>query len=202
MREKSKPFTTPRPRRDRRGAPRSGDVSLAIFITSVSGSKSLTSFTNCFFHLSRPPGFRRAFDAAERNGRPGRIQSQRGKESSSREKRKRRIFLCRRTARVKTRFKAIPASPPKTEGRGTLAGSKDRRERNRQKNWQMARTQVLQHLPGAGKSKIGGSKGDARGRATARGATEKGGCARATKGEGVRRNDPAEHPPAKVGGTP
>ena len=43
---------------DWRGASRSGDVSLAIFITSVSDSKSLASFTNRFFHLSRPPGFR------------------------------------------------------------------------------------------------------------------------------------------------
>ena len=34
-----------------------------IFITSVSSSKSLGSFTNCTFHLSRPPGFRRAFNA-------------------------------------------------------------------------------------------------------------------------------------------
>ena len=33
----------------------SGDVSLVIFITSVSGSDSLASFTNRTFHLSRPP---------------------------------------------------------------------------------------------------------------------------------------------------
>ena len=56
---------------NRRSTSRSGDVSLAIFITSVSGSESLTSFTNRFFHLSRPPGFRRAFDAAEGNGKYG-----------------------------------------------------------------------------------------------------------------------------------
>ena len=62
---------------DRRGASRSGDVSLAIFITSVSGSESLASFTNRTFHLRRPPGFRRAFDAAERNGRFSHIQCQR-----------------------------------------------------------------------------------------------------------------------------
>ena len=68
---------------DKQSTSRSGDVSLAIFITSVSGSESLASFTNRLFHLSRPPGFRRAFDAAERNGRFGRIQSQSGKESSS-----------------------------------------------------------------------------------------------------------------------
>ena len=101
-----------------------------IFITSVSGSKSLASFTNRFFHLSRPPGFRRAFDAAERNGRFGRIQCQRGKESSSRGKRKRRVFLCRRTAGVKVQGKAIPASILKVEGRRTLVEAKDRRERN------------------------------------------------------------------------
>ena len=52
----------------------------------MSGSESLTSFTNRSFHLSRTPGFRIAFDAAERNGRFGRIQCQRGKESNSRGK--------------------------------------------------------------------------------------------------------------------
>ena len=108
-----------------------GDVSLAIFIASVSGSESLASFTNRTFHLSRPPGFRRAFVAAERNGRFGRIQCQRGKESSSRGKRKRRIFFRRRTVRVKVGGKVIPASFLKVEGRGTLVGAKDRRERDR-----------------------------------------------------------------------
>ena len=105
---------------------RSGDVSLAIFITSVSGSKSLASFTNCTFHLSRPPGFRMAFDAAERNGRFGRIQCQRAKESSSRGKRKRRVFLCRRTVGVKVGDKVIPASSLKDEGRRMLIGAKTR----------------------------------------------------------------------------
>ena len=37
---------------------------------------SLASFTNRTFQLSRPPGFRMAFDAAERNGRFGHIQYQ------------------------------------------------------------------------------------------------------------------------------
>ena len=59
---------------DWRGASRSGDVSLAIFIASVSGSESLASFTNHFFHFSGPPGFRMAFDTAEKNGRFGRIE--------------------------------------------------------------------------------------------------------------------------------
>ena len=103
---------------------------LAIFIASVSGSESLASFTNCTFHLSRPPGFRMAFDAAERNERFGRIHCQSGKESSSKGKRKRRVFLCRRTMRVKVGGKAIPASFLKIEGRGALVGAKDRGERD------------------------------------------------------------------------
>ena len=108
----------------------SGDVSLAIFITSVSGSESLASFTNRFY-FSGPPGFKMAFDAAERNGRFGRIQCQRGKKSSSsRAKRKRRVFLCRGTMTVKVKGKVIPASFLKIEERGTFNGAKDRRKRD------------------------------------------------------------------------
>ena len=105
-------------------------MSLAIFITSVSGSESLASFTNRFFHLSKLLGFGRAFDAVERNGKFGRIQCQSGKKSrSSRGKRKRRVFLCRRTVRIKVEGKAIPASFLKIERWGSLVGAKDRRER-------------------------------------------------------------------------
>ena len=68
---------------------------------------------------------------AERNGRFGRIQSQRGKKSSSRGKRKRQVFLCRRTVGVKIRGKAIPASFLKIEKRGMLIGAKNRKERDR-----------------------------------------------------------------------
>ena len=66
------------------------------FITFVSGIESLASFTNRIFHRNKIPGFGTAFAAAKRNGRFGRIQCLRSKESSSRGKRKRRIFLCRR----------------------------------------------------------------------------------------------------------
>ena len=66
----------------------------------------------------------------------------------------------------------------------------------------MVRTKVLRHLPGARKGKRGGSKGDVRGRATARGAMEKSGCVRVIEGEEVRRNDPVEcFLPAGVGST-
>ena len=97
-----------------------------MFFTSASGSESLTSFTDRFFYLSRPRGFRMAFDAAERNGRFGRIQWQRDKKSSSRGKRKRRVFLRKRTVRFKIGDKVIPASFQKVEGRGTLVGAKNR----------------------------------------------------------------------------
>ena len=105
----------------------SGDVSLTIFITSKSGSESTTSFTNRFFHLSEPPGCRLAFNAAERNGRFGRFQCQRSKESSSRGKRKRRVFLCKRTVRVKVKGKVIPINSLKIEERRTFAGEKEGR---------------------------------------------------------------------------
>ena len=85
-------------------------------------SESLASFTNRVFHFSRPPCFRMAFDAAERNGRFGRIQSQTGKESSCRGKR--RVFFCGRTVRVKVESKVIPASFQKIDGRGRSFGRK------------------------------------------------------------------------------
>ena len=39
---------------------------MTIFITSVSGSINLPSFTNRFFHCRRQPGLSLVFDAAER----------------------------------------------------------------------------------------------------------------------------------------
>ena len=119
----------PWPGDNRRSTSGSGDVSLAIFLTSVSGSESLTSCTNCFY-FSGPPGFRVAFDAAERNGRFGRTQCQSSKKSSSRGKRKRRVFFCRRTVRVNVIGKVIPASFLKIEERETFVGAKHRRKRD------------------------------------------------------------------------
>ena len=84
----------------------------------------------CVFHFIGLPGFRMAFNAAERSGSIGHIQCQRCEESSSRGKRKRRIFLCRRTVGDKVRRKVIPVSFLKIEGRGTLVGVKDQRERD------------------------------------------------------------------------
>ena len=57
----------------------------------------------------------------------------------------------------------------------------------------MVRTQVLEYLPAARKSKRRGSKGDVRRGATARGAMEKGECVRVIEGEEVRRDDPVEY---------
>ena len=113
----------------RRSISGSGDVSLTIFITSVSGRKSPTSFTNRIFHLSRPPGFRMAFDAAERNGRFGRIQCQRSKETSSRGKR--RVFLCRRTMTIKVNGKVNPSKLSENEITGNVRWG-ERPERKRQ----------------------------------------------------------------------
>ena len=78
---------------DRRSTSGSGEINLAIFITSVSGSESLTSFTNLFFHFRRPPGFRMAFDPDERNGRFGRIQCEGSQVASSRRKKEMSVPL-------------------------------------------------------------------------------------------------------------
>ena len=59
-----------------RGMLGSRDGSLTILIIYMSSSKSLTFFTDRFFLFSRPPGLRLTSDAAEKNGKFGRIQCQ------------------------------------------------------------------------------------------------------------------------------
>ena len=58
------------------------------------------------------------------------IQCQRSKENSSKEMKKRRVFLCRRTVRVKVKSKVILTSFPKIQKRETFVGAKDRRKRD------------------------------------------------------------------------
>ena len=88
---------------DKQSLSRGYDVSRAVLITFVSESKSSMSLPYCLFHFGRPTNLRLAFDTAEKNGRFVRIQSQRGKESSSStEKRDKGVFLFRRTVRVET----------------------------------------------------------------------------------------------------
>ena len=58
------------------------------------------------------------------------IQCQRSKEINSKGKKIRRVFLCRRTARVKGKSKVIPTSFLKIHGRETFVGAKDRRNKN------------------------------------------------------------------------
>ena len=59
-------------------------------------TKALKSFTNRLFHLSRPPGFRRGFDLAERNGRFGCIKRKRRIEKKRKSENRRPILkkLC------------------------------------------------------------------------------------------------------------
>ena len=65
-----------------------------------------------------------AFDAAERNGRFDRFHYQRSNESSSRRKRKRRVFLCKSRVRVEAKSKVIPMSFLKIEGSWMFVGEK------------------------------------------------------------------------------
>ena len=104
----------------------SRDVSLTIFITSVSGSKGLASFAYRFFHFRRSPGLGLAFDEAEEwQIWPHSVPE--SKEGSSRGKKKRLVFLCRRTMRVAVKDKVIPTRFLKTEGRGTFVGMEERK---------------------------------------------------------------------------
>ena len=128
----------------------------------MKGNKSFASFSICFFHLGRPPRLRLALVAALKNARFGRIQCQRNEEnSSSRRKRKRQLFLYRRTVRVEVKSKVIPTSFLKVEGRGTFVGKKQGR---------LVKL-VGDQNPGSEappRSKREGSKGNVKRRATAR----------------------------------
>ena len=96
------------------------NVNLTIFITSMSDSKSLSLIA------SSTSGLKSAFNAFEMNGKFGRIQCQKSKESSSRGKRQ--VFLCRRTVRVKVNCKVIPTSTLKIEGRQLYVGGRPEKE--------------------------------------------------------------------------
>ena len=68
------------------------------------------SFTNCTFHLSRPPRFRRAFDAAEKNGKFGRIQCQKGKAQ---------LFRCQVLSKPGNQYQWFPTGGPQKIFKGT-----------------------------------------------------------------------------------
>ena len=61
------------------GISRSGDIVLAVFFGTVCFCKCLSAFRDGICDFRRPPGFSRAVDAAERNGRSGSIIEEFGK---------------------------------------------------------------------------------------------------------------------------
>ena len=130
-----------------------------------------------------------AFDAVKRNERFGRIHCQRSKKSSSQEKRKRRVFLCRKTVGVKVGGKIISASFLKVEGRRTLVGAKD---------WREGQIQELVGGQNPGpeaplKSKKGQERREQRrsqGRSDYQWSDGEGRCVRVIEGEQVRGDDP------------
>ena len=99
-----------------------------IFIASTRGSKSLASFLYRSFHFWKPTGLRLAFDAAERNRKFGCIKCQRSKVSRRKEKKKRGVFLCRKTVRFIVKGKLIPTNLLKIEGRRPYVGTEKRKE--------------------------------------------------------------------------
>ena len=67
---------------------RSGDIVLAIFFGTVCLCKCLSAFRDGICDFRRPPGFSKAIDAAERNGRSGSIIEEFGKGVGGFRKRK------------------------------------------------------------------------------------------------------------------
>ena len=86
---------------------------MSHFLTSVSGSKNLTSFSNRFFYFRRPSSLRLAFDAAKSNGRFGPNYCQKDEQCSSRGKRG--VFFCS-TVRIDAKNKVIQGGRLKKEG--------------------------------------------------------------------------------------
>ena len=62
-------------------------------------------------------------------------------------KKKIRVFLCRRTVRVKVKGKIIPTNSLKIKGKRPFVGAEERRKGKGQQNWWVIRAQVLKHLP-------------------------------------------------------
>ena len=85
----------------------------------MSISKSLTSFAYCFFHLKKPLCLGLAFDATERNGRFGRIQCERCKESSSRGK-----SIPLQKDRESSKMQNHPNEPSKNRKLGPFVGER------------------------------------------------------------------------------
>ena len=112
----------------------SREVNLIIFITPMSGSKSVTSFVCYFFHFSRPLELRLAFDTAERNGKFGCIQCQRSKESRTRGRREKNIPL-QEDRKIIVKGKVIPRSFLKTKGGEFYVEAEERRKADSCKNW-------------------------------------------------------------------
>ena len=70
----------------RRSTPESGDVSLPIFVTSMNGCQALRFSLIVSSTSAKPPGFRMAFDAAEKKGRFGRFRVREVKKAAAEER--------------------------------------------------------------------------------------------------------------------
>ena len=166
---------------------------MTIFVASVSYSENLTSFINRFFHFSGPLGFRLTFDAADENERFGHVQCQRSKENSSSGKRKRRVFFCRRTVRVKVKRKITLASFLKIKERGNVRWGERLEKEGRLVELVVIIIQVLKHLLGAREGEKRGSKGGVMRRATVRGAMKKNRYVTIIEEKEVRVDDAIEY---------
>ena len=106
---------------------------MTIFMASMSGSKNFSSVVYRFLHFRRTPSLRLASEAAERNKKFGYSVPENLKQSSSRGKRKKTVFFCRRV-RTKVRGKVIPTIFLKNEEKELNVGAEERRKRESKLN--------------------------------------------------------------------
>ena len=100
---------------DKRGMLRGKDVTLSIFITPMNGSKSVTSFFYRFFHVRRSPAWSWRLTRPKKMKNLAAFNPQEVKRAAV-EKRK-GVFLCSRTVRVKVKSKATTRNVLKIKGR-------------------------------------------------------------------------------------
>ena len=88
-------------RDDKRGISGSRDVSLTIFITSISGSKSLTSLAYRFFHFRKPLGLRLALTRPKGKEHLAAFSARRVKREAAEERGKKECFFVARQCESK-----------------------------------------------------------------------------------------------------
>ena len=161
------------------------DANLTIFIDSISSSKSVTSFAYYIFLFRSIPDWRLVFDATERNGKLGRIQCRRNKESSSTRKKEGSIPLQKDSESQSERQSRLNELSENCRKGAVRWGKKT------EKRLTVSRLGLEATLRCEGKGRR--SNGDVKKGATATGLMEKGKSVKVIEGKKVQKDDPLEY---------